>query len=449
VVRWASAILLVGAVAAVALASQALATTALAVGWTTYHGSNSRAGSATEPAVRILRAAWRSPTLDGAMYAEPLWLGGRVYVATENDSVYALSLKTGRVIWRRHLGTPVPRADLPCGNINPLGITGTPVIRGDRLYVAVERLPVQHRLFALRLATGQVVGSWSLDLGLRGSDPVAQQQRAALTAFDGAIYVPLGGLYGDCGTYVGQVIAIRPGRAPLRYRVPTTREGAIWGTSGLAVDEGDLYAATGNSASDSRWDGGDSVLRLSPDLRLIGHFAPDDFAHLNEADLDLGSTGPLPVAGGRLFEIGKQGIGYLLSASHLGGVGHPLDSAQVCDGAYGADAYADGRIYVPCTNGLVALALRRRGFTVAWRGPSWPAGPPVVGGQAVFTVDEANASLVVLSATDGRTIAVRPLPAAVPFDAPTLAPDLVLVPAGTAVLAFSLARPCRPEFCRR
>jgi outer membrane protein assembly factor BamB len=50
--------------------------------------------------------AWTSPTLDGQLYGEPLVLGNRVYVATENDVVYALSAATGKIAWSASLGTP-------------------------------------------------------------------------------------------------------------------------------------------------------------------------------------------------------------------------------------------------------------------------------------------------------------------------------------------------------
>lgn len=444
-----AAALVAAALAAAGPARAASAGAAGAAGWPTYHGGNARAGTYPEAAVRGLTPAWQTPALDGAIYAQPVWQASRAYVATEDDTVYALDLRTGHVLWRRHLGTPVPLSDLPCGDINPLGITGTPVVAGGRLYVAVERLPIQHRLFALDLRTGRVLDSWSLDLHLRGSDPAAQQQRAALTYLGGTVYVPLGGLWGDCGRYVGQVVAIRPGGRAFAYRVPTRREGAIWATSGLSALDGDLYAATGNSASNDAWDGGDSVLRLSPSLHLLGYFAPSDFAYLNRSDLDLGSTGPLPLSGGRLFAIGKAGVGYLLSAANLGGVGHPLFARSVCAGAYGADAYANGRIYVPCTNGLVALDLGARGFSVAWRSAAWNAGPPVVGGGAVFSVDEARASLEVLSASNGHLIAQEPLQRVAHFDALALAPGQVLVPAGNRIVSFALRPSGRPASPRR
>ncbi len=70
----------------------------------------------------------------GNVYAQPLYwhtpgsTSGRLLVATEDNNVYALDAITGTQIWTRSLGKPVPRSALGCGNINPLGITGTPVI---------------------------------------------------------------------------------------------------------------------------------------------------------------------------------------------------------------------------------------------------------------------------------------------------------------------------------
>ena len=74
------------------------------------------------PAGRLTAAA---VALDGAVYASPIVAGQVVIVATENDSVYGFSA-TGAQRWQVHLGTPTPRSDLPCGDIDPLGITGTP-----------------------------------------------------------------------------------------------------------------------------------------------------------------------------------------------------------------------------------------------------------------------------------------------------------------------------------
>jgi len=98
-----------------------------AAAWPTYGRDAARSGVAAGVAAPgPLTVSWRV-RLDGAVYGQPLLVGNLVIAATENDSVYGLDQATGRVVWRRNVGTPVPLDSLPCGNIDPLGITGTPV----------------------------------------------------------------------------------------------------------------------------------------------------------------------------------------------------------------------------------------------------------------------------------------------------------------------------------
>src|SRR5262249_48321645 len=121
--------------------------------WTVYHGSPQGDGvAAAVSSVNLSSRAWTSPVLDGQLYGEPLSAAGRVFVATENDTVYALSAASGVVQWSSHLGPPVPSGSLPCGDISPtVGITGTPVIDAARseIFVVADMLadgvPV-HRL---------------------------------------------------------------------------------------------------------------------------------------------------------------------------------------------------------------------------------------------------------------------------------------------------------------
>src|ERR1035437_3544605 len=97
-----------------------------AEGWTTYHADNARTGYLPASNFTSVTDGWTSPTLDGAIYAEPLVFRGEVLVATENNSVYALNAQNGSVLWHRNLGMPVASDQLQCGDINPSGITGTP-----------------------------------------------------------------------------------------------------------------------------------------------------------------------------------------------------------------------------------------------------------------------------------------------------------------------------------
>ena len=122
-----------GTTAPATTTSTTAAPTSAGPSWTVYHGNAEGNGVApTVSSVNLAAPAWTSPVLDGQLYGEPLVSDGRVIVATENDTVYALSSTTGSVEWSTHLGTPVPSGSLPCGDISPtVGITGTPVIDAD------------------------------------------------------------------------------------------------------------------------------------------------------------------------------------------------------------------------------------------------------------------------------------------------------------------------------
>lgn len=124
-----------------------------------YHHDDARSGYlANTPDPRSLSKAWNLK-LDGAVYAEPLVIGSHVIVATENDTLYALDAKTGQIQWQRHVGTPAARSNLPCGNIDPLGITGTPVYDpATRLVFAVAEISQgpAHILVGVDVQSGQV-----------------------------------------------------------------------------------------------------------------------------------------------------------------------------------------------------------------------------------------------------------------------------------------------------
>ncbi len=365
--------------------------------WTTYHGDNSRTGYRQVANFTSVTSDWNSTALDGAVYAEPLVYGGDVFVATENNSVYALSAQTGSVVWRTNLGPPVESDTLPCGNIGPVtGITGTPVIDPSTgiLYV-VSYSAMHHTLSALNVSTGAVVFH---ELATPpGFNDTTQQERTALTLANGMVYIGYGGLAGDCAQYYGWEVGL-PASAPgkmVYYQVPVTREGAIWAPSGAAVDpSGNVYVTTGNGASMTTFDHSDSVIKLSPTLTEEGYFAPTNWVQLNQDDGDLGSLAPAIVGPNLLFQIGKQGVGYLLNASQLGGIGGQLFSANVCDESFGGTAFVAPDLFVPCINGLFELQVANGAFTTKLQMSGLNAGPPTVTGGVVWTVDDNSAHSV-------------------------------------------------------
>ena len=426
------AVVVIGALSTPAGASSA---------WTTYHLDRARTGNdLSGPALTPATKFWTAP-LDGAVYAEPLLLGTTVYAVTENDTIYALNASNGSVIWSSHVGTPVPLSSLPCGNINPLGMTGTPVIdeaANELFVVAEENTPIRHELIGVDLTNGGVRLRRNIDIP--GMDPVPHQERGALTLENGVVYVPFGGLAGDCGQYIGRVIGSREDGtgALLSYTVPTTREGGLWTPPGPTIDgSGNLLVATGNGASTTTYDHGNSVIKLSPGLSELDSWAPSTWLADNNSDADVGSTSPAIVGNGLLFQIGKRGVGYLLNASNLGGIGGDVFQANVCN-SLGATAYAAPFIYVTCSDGMRALRQNGSSFSLAWQGPAAATGPPVIAGGAVWVTSTANGQLYALNPTTGAQLQPPLATGALPhFATPSAGDGLVFVGTSNSVVAFA------------
>jgi outer membrane protein assembly factor BamB len=373
------------------------------------------------PAPGALSTAWKAG-LDGAVYGQPLVVGNAVIAATENNSLYAVNKTTGKLIWRKHVGAPVPQSALHnCGDIFPLGITGTPVYDAANglVYAVAETTGYQHLLVGVSAATGAVELHRALDIPTTANQPAFNQQRPALAISGGRVYAAFGGLAGDCGAYQGSVVsAPLTGDGPLKqWRTPTSREGAIWGTSGpVTGPNGALWVATGNGAAGAGdpYDGSDSVTELTPALQRTAFFAPSSWQADNDSDLDLGSTQPVRVSGGAVFVVGKRGVGYLLSSAEPGGIGGQLAQADVCR-AFGGAAVSGTTVFEPCASGgLTAVAVNAgtKSITVLWHGPADANGSPVIGGGAVWVTHYSGSggTLYALNPANGvplRTIDIE------------------------------------------
>jgi hypothetical protein len=330
----------------------------------TYHGDAARSGHFVVPSLTWDKA--RALRLDsgfaarvaGHLYAQPLiWRApgastAMLLTASADNVVQAFDAHTGDELWRRTVGTPVPRSALPCGNIAPLGITGTPVIdpSSGAIYLdaAVQDASgPRHRIFGLSLKDGAILPGFPLDVAdaLRASGrtfvPRDQNQRAALTIVDGTLYAAFGGHYGDCGDYHGWVVGV-PLRAPGQVASWATRArgGGIWAPGGLAAVGRALFFATGNTFGAGTWSDGEAVLRLAPDLQRSedkrDFFAPSDWRALDQRDADLGGSNPLPLdvpgpngTQALMLALGKDRKAYLLDRANLGGIGGQLAEATV------------------------------------------------------------------------------------------------------------------------
>jgi len=413
--------------------------------WPTYDRTADRSGvSVSSPAPGTVRSSWTA-SVDGAVYAQPLIVGSEVIVATENDTVYALDATTGAVRWSRHLATPVP-SGLPCGNIDPSGITGTPVAdvaTGRFWLVTFTAQPTyRHTLWELNLATGQTVSQRPIDVS--GSDPRAQQERGALTLLGSRVYVPFGGLDGDCSDYKGRVVgAPISGSGPLvSFTTDNQRQAGIWAPPGESVRDDSLYVATGNGTPYDQVDDSDSVLRLSPDLTVESRFTPANFESLSADDQDLGSTAPALLPDGLVFQVGKEGVGYVLDGTQLGGTGGELTSATVCEGGFGGDA-VDGSIVVfSCYDSLRALQVTpgqggaAPKLSVLWSVTGLSPGPPIIAGGVLWDSGRKG-SLAGYRLSNGQQVFSAPI-APVDSDFPSLSASgsRLFVPEGSKVVSY-------------
>ncbi len=407
--------------------------------WPTYHKDNSRSGVVPDfPAPRALSTAWKA-TLDGAVYGQPLVVGDTVYAATEHDTVYALAADTGKVRWSAHLGEPMPGSQLPCGNIKPLGITSTMVYDPDTrlVFALAETTGAHHTLFGLDAATGAVTVTRAAEAPK--GNPVAHQQRSALTLYNGRVYIAYGGLAGDCGNYIGSVVGIPTtgSGTAVSYAIPTSREGGIWTPAGGIVHNGQLLYAVGNSeSSGGRYDGGDSVIALDPDLHLLDSFAPSTWAQDNERDLDLGSMTAV-VVNGYVLIAGKRGVAYTLRPDHFGGIGGQVAQADACY-AFGGAAVDRDVAYLPCTDGPRAVRVDTAGHVnVGWHAAVPAAGSPVLGGGALWVVDYDGGVLYALDPANGAVRQQVSIGTAPHFASPTLARGRAYVGTLTGVVAVS------------
>src|SRR5207249_2867495 len=223
------------------------------------------AGFTPSAAAGLTRDLSFDGTISGNVYAQPLYIeggpnGSMIIAVTESNNVYTLNATTGTVMWQRNLGPPVT-SGLPCGNINPLGITGTPVVDlasrslfFDAMINVGGQTPIKHFIYSLNVDTGGTNAGWPVDVNATATyngitfTSLVQNERGGLALVNGRVYVSYSGHLGDCGTYHGWVVGVAINNPSNVMAWATTAiGGGIWGHGGVASDGTNMFVVTGNT----------------------------------------------------------------------------------------------------------------------------------------------------------------------------------------------------------
>jgi hypothetical protein len=426
----------------------------------TYHGDNLRTGwfsAETQLTASNVNSQsfglLQTVVLDGRVDAEPLYVSqltvgsqgvhNVVYVATENNSVYAIDADSGTVLWKHTFGTPVPYTyKNNDDNIYPvMGIQSTPVINRTAgvMYVVADTyngtVDVFH-LHCISLSTGKdVVTPATISFTGTLSDgttwtfnPQYQLQRPGLLLSNNTIYIAFGSTGDSVPTqsrgailrYNGKTLAQVTGDVTnsLDETVAPYYLSSIWQSGyALATDSlGDVYFATGNSnpnfpSFSKAWNRPESIVRLAPNLNsIISSFTPSNYFQLEGADTDVGSGGAmvLPDQPGSIPHLavagGKDGRAFLLNRDKMGGYtpNGPDQVLQTVDmgGCWCGPAYFVGSDNIPRVvtgggNGIMTWQLQTAPTTQLVQEYS-------TGSDPVFGLPDAGGAIAVIS-SNGTT----------------------------------------------
>ncbi|OLL32937.1 pyrrolo-quinoline quinone [Burkholderia sp. SRS-W-2-2016] len=347
-------------------------------------------------------------SVDGKVDAQPLYVGSLeisggthnvLYVATENDSVYAFDANSGATLWQvRTLSTgETPSDDLGCSQIvTTIGITSTPVIdrsRGEHgtIYVVAMSKDASggyhHRVHALDLATGAELlngptevaatypgtGAGNIN-GTMSFTPALYAERAGLLLQGDTLYTSWTS-HCDKGGYTGWIMGYNADtlqQSNVLNVTPNGLGGAIWMSgAGPASDGSSIYLLDANGTFDTTLtasgmpnqnDFGNAFLKIGTTngLTVTDYFAMSNVADEARDDIDLGSGGALVLpdltdASGAVQHLalgaGKDNIIYVVNRDSMGKFNPSGDNiyqeiaAQLNGGEFGMPAYFNGRIY--------------------------------------------------------------------------------------------------------
>lgn len=360
-------------------------------------------------------------TVVGNVHAQPLYIEGgpngpMVIVVTASNNVYALNADTGAVIWSRTDIGPAVTSGLPCGNINPVGIIGTPVVdlpsRSLFFDALIDGTPKKHFVYSLNVDTGATNANWPVDVNtaVPGFTSLVEEERGGLALVNGIVYVPFSGYFGDCGSYHGWVVGVQI-NDPTQVLGWATGAigGGIWGHSGVASDGTNMFVITGNTFNTGgNWMGGEAIIRLQAGPVFTGqptdYWAPLNWFDLDNGDTDLGGCSAIliDVPGATpsqlVLALGKDGNAYLINRNNLGGITTPVTQLSVDGTLLGQSSTtyttAQGTYFVFRAGGSSIKAYKITPTNPPTIVPAWNVSQSGQGSPWVTTTDGTNNVIV-------------------------------------------------------
>ncbi len=323
--------------------------------------------------------------VDSTVYAQPLYVPGLkmgdglfhnvLFVATENDSVYAFDADSNsgtnaNPLWHVSLltaahgagagATAVPWQDTGSPDVAPtVGITGTPAINlaSDTIYLVAntkENGAYFSRLHAINIITGAEQPHSPVDItatvagtgngstgGQLSFSALWENQRTALNYYNGHVYFGYAA-HGDLGNWHGWLFAYDAttmAQSAVLCLSPNNYGAGVWAAgAGMPIDEdatgGRMFVVTGNGTHstyppfNANTEYGESIIDFNlanGGLTPTDAFTAFNFQTLNNGDIDLGSGGVLMVPDQQgthphiLVQVGKEGRIVVLDRDNLGG----------------------------------------------------------------------------------------------------------------------------------
>jgi hypothetical protein len=374
-------------------------------------------------------------------------------VLTKDGRLIAIDTATGRQAQIKQYGPGTCKIN---GGSQPCYTTSSPVIDPNRLYVYAYGLDGYVHKYQVSNGAEIKTGGWPELATLKDFDEKGSSALSFATAQNGTtyLYVTNGGYPGDRGDYQGHVTAINLAdgtqqvfnamcsdqavhfvEKPGQPDCPDVQS-AIWARPGVIYDGATdkIYMATGNGTfapGSHYW--GDTAFELNPNGTgangdPLDSYTPTDYQHLQNFDLDLGSTAPaiLPVPPNSnvknlALQSGKDSLLRLLNLDNLSGQGGPGHTGgevgTVINVPQGGQVLTQPAVwvnpndnstwvFVADNNGISGLQLTLDGNNTPQLQPMWQKSSggtsPIVANNVLFYVGSGNAWA--LDPTTGTTL---------------------------------------------